>query len=114
MDLWQKQVSAAVGDKQFIQTMLQMFQTMQAPNYDRKPSSATASNTANAPDAGHELLAEFAYRLSMCEKRIASLEQQIAGKKESKTKSAKTTAPKSTTNGRAKPGSHRGSKKPRK
>src|SRR5688572_11312085 len=76
MDLWQKQVSSVVSDKQFIHAMLEMFQTMQMPDYERKSKPSTASQPADAPDAGHELLAELAFRLAMCEKRLAALEKQ--------------------------------------
>jgi hypothetical protein len=104
MDLWQKQVSTVVSDKQFIHAMLEMFQSMQMPEYDRKSKASTTSKPADAPDAGHELLAEFAFRLAMCEKRLAALEKQ-------REKGVK--KPKSSSRSPAK-GSGRGSKKPRK
>ena len=107
MDLWQKQMSAVISDKQFIQAMLELFQNMQMPDYARKSSPAAASHPAHAPDAGHELLAELAFRLAMCEKRLAALEQQ--GEKSGKKPK---TAPKNTTR-RAGAGGRRGSKKPR-
>ena len=63
-----------MGDKQFIHAMLELFQNMQAkPN--AKPT-ATASNTANAPAPEHGVLAELAFRVAMCEKRLAALESK--------------------------------------
>ena len=98
MDLWQKQLSAVMSDKQFIQAMLGMFQSMQAPGFQENAArSAAAADAAPADDANHGLLAELAFRLAMCEKRLAALEerQKPAGK------------PKAGT------GARRGSKKPR-
>ncbi len=61
-----------MGDKQFIHAMLELFQNMQAkPN--AKPTAATA-NPANAPAPEHGVLAELAFRVAMCEKRITALE----------------------------------------
>ena len=91
MDLWQKQVASVVSDKQFIQAMLELFQTMQAPN---AAYTATPPHSADAADAGHGMLAELAFRLAMCERRLAALEGQSK-----KPKAAKRAA--------------RGSKKPR-
>ena len=96
MDLWQKQVASVVSDKQFIHAMLDMFQTMRMPNHDGKKPAATA-DASPAPDADHGLLAELAFRLAMCEKRLAALEQRKPAAK-----------PKAGASGR------RGSKKPRK
>ena len=76
MDLWQKQISAVISDKQFIQAMLEMFQSVQSPGSNEKTSSSASTHTSNAPDADHGVLAEFAFRLAMCEKRISTLEQQ--------------------------------------
>ncbi len=121
MDLWQKQVSSVVSDKQFIQSMLELFQSMQMPGYDGKSNTSATSKPVNAPDAGHELLAEFAYRLAMCEKRIAGLEKQLAAAKQKQAAPAiKTTIKKTktagsrTTAGSASKRAGRGSKKPRK
>lgn len=75
MDLWQKQVASVVSDKQFIHAMLEMFQSMQAPG-TYGTAKPTASNPAHAADADHGLLAELAFRLAMCEQRLAALEQQ--------------------------------------
>jgi chaperonin cofactor prefoldin len=74
MDLWQKQISAVISDKQFIQAMLEMFQTSQNPqsNEAQRPSS----HAANTAHADHGVVAELAFRLAMCEKRIATLEHQ--------------------------------------
>ncbi|MBY0406880.1 MAG: hypothetical protein K2Q01_04255, partial [Rickettsiales bacterium] len=69
MDLWQKQVASAMSDKQFIETMLEMFQTSLNPD-DRNAPTAEPSP---APDADAGLLAELAFRLAMCEKRLAAL-----------------------------------------
>ena len=85
LDLWQKQVTSAMGDKQFIHAMLELLQNMQSkPN---AKSTATASYPTNAPAAEHELLAELTFRLAMCEKRIAALE----AKKPTKPTARKTT-----------------------
>ena len=74
MDLWQKQVSTVISDKQFIHAMLEMFQSMQAPGTygTAKPS---ASDPAHAAHADHGMLAELAFRLTMCEQRLSALEQ---------------------------------------
>ncbi len=72
LNLWQKQMTSVMGDKQFIHAMLELFQNMQVkPN--AKPTAA-ASNAANAPAAEHGVLAELTFRLAMCEKRLAALE----------------------------------------
>ena len=101
MDLWQKQVATVISDKQFIHAMLELFQSIQTPGHD-KPNAAPA-HPAHAADAEPGLLAEFAFRLAMCEKRLAALEQQHK-KPASKSGAA-------TTNIRM--GNRRGSKKPR-
>ena len=77
MDLWQKQISSVVSDKQFIQAMLEMFQSSQKPASHDRPHESSAADPAHAPDAGDGVLAELAFRLAMCEKRIAVLEQQL-------------------------------------
>ena len=77
LDLWQKQVSAVVSDKQFIQSMLEMFQNIQKPGSNERACNPDTANPANAPDANHGMLAELAFRLAMCEKRIATLEQEL-------------------------------------
>src|SRR5476649_1192049 len=86
MDLWQKQISSVISDKQFIQAMLEMFQTAQNPAHDRTRTAADPAHPADAADADHGLLAELAFRLAMCEKRLAALEGQ--GKKPKATKRA--------------------------
>ena len=73
MDLWQKQISSVISDKQFLQAMLELFQSAQNKGNDR-PSSA--SNPANATAADHGVVAELAFRVAMCEKRLATLEHQ--------------------------------------
>ncbi len=74
MNLWQKQMTSVMGDKQFIHAMLELFQNMQVkPN--AKPTAAT-SNTSDAPAAEHGMLAELAFRVAMCEKRLAALESR--------------------------------------
>jgi hypothetical protein len=75
MDLWQKQISSVISDKQFIQSMLEMFQSAQNGAHDHKRHAA-ASHAADASDANHGVLDEFAFRLAMCEKRLAVLERQ--------------------------------------
>ena len=87
LDLWQKQMTSVMGDKQFIHAMLELFQNMQAttgakPN--AKPNT-NASNAADAPSVEHGMLAEFAFRVAMCEKRLAALE----AKKQSTGRTAK-------------------------
>ncbi len=74
LDLWQKQVTSVMGDKQFIHAMLELLKNTQAkPN--EKPTTA-AAHPADAPATEHGLLAELAFRLAMCEKRIAALESK--------------------------------------
>lgn len=73
MDLWQKQVATVISDKQFIHAMLELFQSMN-PGHG-KPNT-TPPYPTHAADAEPGLLAEFAFRLAMCEKRLAALEQQ--------------------------------------
>ncbi|MFW0776825.1 MAG: hypothetical protein ACN2B6_03795 [Rickettsiales bacterium] len=75
MDLWQKQVSTVVSDKEFIQAMLDLTKQMQNPeNYGKTSPTSSASDPADAPDAQHGDMAQLAFRLSQCEKRIAALE----------------------------------------
>src|SRR4051812_5381531 len=76
MDLWQKQVSSVISDKQFIQAMLEMFQSTYMPGHHDRQRPASAADPAHASDADPGLLAELAFRLAMCEKRLAALEQQ--------------------------------------
>lgn len=76
LDLWQKQMTSVMGDKQFIHAMLELFKNMQTttnvkPNAKSNPAAA---NPADAPAAEHGLLAEFAFRLAMCEKRLTAIE----------------------------------------
>lgn len=74
LDLWQKQVASVMGDKQFIHAMLELLKNMQAKAHD-KPAT-TASNPADTSSSEHGVLAELAFRLAMCEKRIAALESK--------------------------------------
>jgi chaperonin cofactor prefoldin len=75
MDLWQKQISTVISDKQFIQAMLEMFQTSQNSQGNEAQRTAS-SHAANTAAADHGVVAELAFRLAMCEKRIATLEHQ--------------------------------------
>ncbi len=95
MDLWQKQMTSVMGDKQFIHAMLELFQNMQAPN--AKANTAANASDTSAPE--HGLLTELAFRVAMCEKRLAALEaqQNAAGK------AAKPTVGKSSPRGSKKP-----------
>lgn len=72
LDLWQKQMASIVSDKEFIAAMLDMVQTMQNPGKHGKKTAA--ADTANAPDADDGNMARLAFRLAMCERRIAELE----------------------------------------
>jgi len=98
MDLWQKQISSVISDKQFIQTMLELFQTSQNP-HDITRNTASAQPSA-AHDADTGMLAEFAFRLAMCEKRLAALEGKPA--KKSKGTTAKRSTPKASPRPRSK------------
>jgi hypothetical protein len=84
MDLWQKQVASVVSDKDFIQAMLGMVQSMKMPN---APSPQPA-DTANASGSDTGIHAQMAYRLAMCERRLAALEK-APGKKTSSQKTAR-------------------------
>lgn len=95
LDLWQKQITSAMGDKQFIHAMLELLQNMQAkPN--AKPTNTTP-HPANAPAAEHELFAELTFRLAMCEKRITALEakkpEKPPARKTTKTNQARSAKP---------------------
>lgn len=76
MDLWQKQIASVVSDKQFIQSMLEMLESMKMPHV--KPTAQPA-DTSDAPGSDAGLHAQLAYRLAMCERRIAALEKAAAG-----------------------------------
>jgi hypothetical protein len=90
LDVWQKQIASMVGDKQFIQAFLEMFQNMQKQNYAHTQTSNPASNSAATPDAGNDMLAQLTFRLAMCEKRIATLEsEKTVSKKPESRKTAK-------------------------
>ena len=79
MDLWQKQISSVISDKQFIQAMLEMFQSAQNPsaNSAKNEQQHPSSHVSHTAAADHGLVAELAFRLAMCEKRIVALERQI-------------------------------------
>jgi len=73
MDLWQKQIASVVSDKQFIQAMLEMFQSVQPGSHAQ--THAKSADAAHAPDADPGLVAQLAFRVAMCEKRLSALEQ---------------------------------------
>ena len=66
LDLWQKQLTSVIGNKQFIQSMLDLLQNVQAKP-DAKPTPPT-THPANAPNAEPGLLAEridFLFKLAV-------------------------------------------------
>jgi hypothetical protein len=77
LDLWQKQVTSVIGNKQFIQSMLDLLQNMQAKP-DAKPDPA-APHPSVTPASEPGLLAELAFRVAMCESRLATLEGKKPG-----------------------------------
>lgn len=79
LELWQKQMASVVSDKQFLHAMLEMIQTMQMPNAAKQPNATTTAHPADAPRAQHDERAQLAYRLAMCERRLAALEKGNAG-----------------------------------
>ena len=90
MDVWQKQIASTIGDKQFIEATLEMFQNIQynaQKQSHANQKSATTSHSATTPDAGSDMLSQLAFRLAMCEKRLAALE----GKKPAKPAAKKPT-----------------------
>ena len=101
MDLWQKQITSVISDKQFISAMLDMLQSAQPQAYANKRNANTAANPSHAPDANGNVLAELAFRVAMCEKRLATLEQSKKPRAKPAAKRAAGTSDK------------RGSKKPR-
>lgn len=75
INLWQKQMTSVMGDKQFIHAMLELFQNTQVkPN---AKANTAAANPTDAPAAEHGLLTELAFRVAMCEKRLAALESAL-------------------------------------
>ena len=72
MDLWQKQVASVMSDKQFIHAMLDLLKTAQNP--DAYAKAAASSQPARADDAGHGDMANLAFRLAQCERRLGALE----------------------------------------
>lgn len=90
LDLWQKQMTSVMGDKKFIHTMLDLFQNMQSKTTNAgSNANATTAHTADAPRPEHELFSQLAFRLAMCEKRLAALE----GKKTTTITRKRTTKP---------------------
>lgn len=90
MDLWQKQMSSVVGDKQFLHAMLEMIQTMQMPNAQPNTATSTPQSTdASGNDASD--YAQLAYRLAACEQRLAALEKRNAGSAETQKRAKKPT-----------------------
>ncbi len=81
LDLWQKQVTSVMGDKQFIHAMLEMLKNLQAKTNDK----SAASHTSDAPAPEHGLLAELTFRVAMCEKRLAALESKKPARRIAKT-----------------------------
>lgn len=79
IELWQKQIRSVVTDKQFMSSMFEFFQKFQGTS-DAKPNNTTSSDPSYASDAEHGVLAELAFRVAMCEKRLAALE--ASGKRE--------------------------------
>ncbi|MFO0389250.1 MAG: hypothetical protein ACK502_05975 [Alphaproteobacteria bacterium] len=80
LDLWQKQLSSVVSDKQFIHAMLDMIQSMQKGTYGQSGEKSAYSNASAAPDDANRL-SELAFRVAMCEKRLAALESAASNKK---------------------------------
>lgn len=92
MDVWQKQITSTIGDKQFIQATLEMFQNMQnnvQKQSHANQSSTTTSHSSPTPDPRDDLLSQLAFRLAMCEKRLAAIE----GKKPAKPRETVTRKP---------------------
>lgn len=94
LELWQNQMSAVLNDREFIGSMVEMMQAMGMPDaaktadhaeYAASPvRPAHTSNATIPPDALHERLDQFDYRLRMLEKRLAALEsgaKPVAGKR---------------------------------
>lgn len=104
LDIWQKQISSVMGDKQFIQAMLDILQNMQKQNHAKeKPANSTTTH-----DTGGDMLAKLAFRLAMCEKRLAALESQGQATK----KTARKAKPSRKSKAAAKRSAGRGSKAP--
>jgi hypothetical protein len=98
LDIWQKQIGSVMGDKQFIHAMLELLQQLQAKQTYAKPT--TTANTAAASGSEHELLAELAFRVAMCEKRLAALESAPHARKKPAAKPQKTAKRSATTSTR--------------
>ena len=107
MDLWQKQIASVVSDKQFIGAMLDMLKTANPKFYDSTKHSS--AHSADASDADGRSLAELAFRVAMCEKRLAALE---SGRKSSAA-AVRAKGGKKPAAAKAGKSSGRGSKKPR-
>lgn len=86
LNLWQKQMASVVRDKQFVRAMLDALESLQA-GYEKKQGTTATSNASHAPDDEHGVLAQLAFRVAMCERRISELESRT---RPSKTKSGRT------------------------
>ena len=84
INLWQKQWASLTQDKHFLQSMLEMMRKVQYPSgqntHDAKKNAQPASHPAHASDDVDGNLANLAFRLAMCERRLERLE---AGAKKS-------------------------------
>ncbi len=75
MELWQKQMASVLTDRDFVQSMMEMMQSMHTPDAAHahaKPQPA--ADTTISPDALHDRLAQCERRIQQLEKRLASLE----------------------------------------
>lgn len=77
-NLWQKQMTSVMGDKQFIHAMLELFKNMQV-NPNAKTTTSTA-DPAHAPTSEHGMLADITFRVAMCEKRLSALESKLGSR----------------------------------
>ncbi|MCE2927762.1 MAG: hypothetical protein LW823_09005 [Rickettsiales bacterium] len=90
MDLWQKQVAGAMQDKAFMQAMLDMMQSLQQTGTYGQKTTATAAGAAPAAhDEPHDL-AQLAFRLGECERRLERLERASGAAKSPRKRSSKT------------------------
>jgi hypothetical protein len=74
LDLWQKQMASVVGDKEFIAAMLDMVQNLNTHNAHGTKAKSAAANASDSADADDGNVARLAFRLAMCEQRLAALE----------------------------------------
>ncbi|MEZ5690523.1 MAG: hypothetical protein R3D71_02525 [Rickettsiales bacterium] len=77
MELWQKQMTSVMGDKQFIHAMLDFFHNLQttAESQTQKNNDNKSTDTSDTSDAQRRVLDELTFRLAMCEKRLSDLEK---------------------------------------